>query len=72
VLIKEFLGLKIYFLRHRLADFEHKWGMTYSEFETNSVQMANGFSYETEQEYYAWGETEALLKRYQKMLGEWI
>ncbi len=71
-LLPEFIKLKIYFVKHQIAQFEMKWNMTYLEFEKNSTNMQDGFSYEIEQEYYDWGEKVALLQHYQKMIKEWI
>lgn len=70
-LLPEFIKLKIYFVKHQIAQFEMKWNMTYQEFEKNSTNMKDGFSYEFEQEYYDWGEKVALLQHYQKMIKEW-
>lgn len=72
VLVPEYLKLRIFFLKQQIAQYEMKWNMTYEEFEKNSVNMPNGFDYETEQEYYAWGEKIALVLHYQNMLKEWI
>ncbi len=71
VVFPEFLRLKIYFLKHQIAQYEMKWNMTYQEFEKNSVKMPNGFSQEIEQEYYDWGEKVALMLHYQKNLQAW-
>lgn len=72
VLLPDFLKLKIFFLKHQIAQYEMKWNMTYLEFEKQSVDMPNGFSQEVEQEYYDWGEKTALLEHYQKNLKSWI
>ncbi len=72
MIFPEYLKLKIYFLKHQIAQYEMKWNMTYLEFEQKSANMSNGFTQEIEQEYYDWGEKMALLERYQKNLSEWI
>ena len=71
-LLPEYIKLKIYFVKHQIAQFEMKWNMTYKEFEKKSVKTQDGFSYEVEQEYYEWGEKVALLQHYQKMIKKWI
>jgi len=71
-LIPEFLKLKIFFLKSQIAQYELRWGMSYEEFEKKSVEMPNGFTLAIEQEYYEWGEKEALLKFYQNDLKQWV
>ena len=72
VIFPEYLKLKIYFLKHQIAQYEMKWNMTYERFEKKSIEMPNGFSQEIEQEYYDWGEKMALMQHYQKNLNTWI
>ena len=72
MLLPDYIKLKIYFIKHQIAQFEMKWNMTYNEFEKKSADIPDGFSYESEQEYYEWGEKAALLLHYQKMMKEWI
>ena len=67
-LLPEYIKLKIYFVKHQIAQFEMKWNMTYQEFEKKSTKMDEGFSFDVEQEYYEWGEKVALLHHYQKMI----
>ncbi len=71
-ILPEFLKLKIYFIKHQIAKYEMKWGMTYEEFEIKSVEITDGFSEDIEKEYYEWGENVALLQYYQKNLKVWI
>lgn len=72
VILPEYLKLRIYFLKQQIAQFEMKWNLTYEEFEKKSVEMPEGFAFETEQEYYEWGEKVALVQHYQNLLKEWI
>lgn len=71
VLLPDYLKLKTFFIKQEIMQFEMKWNMTYEEFEKNSTNMPNGFSYETEQIYYDWGEKVALLQHYQEIRKEW-
>ncbi len=72
VILPDYFSLKIFYIKQEILRYEHKWNMTYVEFEKNSTDMPNGFSYETEKEYYDWGEKVALLEYYQKLKCEWI
>lgn len=71
-ILPEYLKLRIYFLKHQIAQYEMRWNMSYEEFEKKSITMTKGFEYETEQEYYEWGEKVALMKYYQNLYKEWI
>ncbi len=55
-LIKDYVQAKIFQLRVQITQLELKWGLSYEEFEKESVKWENGSSYEIEQEYYQWGE----------------
>ena len=72
MIFPEYIKLKIYFLKHQIAQYEMKWNMNYFEFEQKSAEMLKGFTQEIEQEYYDWGEKVALLEHYQKNLSQWI
>ena len=71
-LLQEYYSLKIFYIRQEILRYEYKWNMSYAEFEKKSFDMANGFTYEVEKEYYDWGEKVALLEYYQKSKNEWI
>jgi len=71
-LLDEYFSLKIFYIRQEILHFEYKWNMTYSEFEKISAEMADGFTYDIEKEYYDWGEKVALLEYYQRNRQEWI
>jgi hypothetical protein len=71
-LVPEYINLKIFFLKQEISLFEMKWNMTYQDFENKSKNDADGFTFETEQEYYDWGEKVALLQYFQNLRKEWI
>jgi hypothetical protein len=71
-LLSDYFTLKIFYISQEVIRYETKWNMSYYEFEKNSVNMPDGFSYELEKEYYEWGEKVALLEYYQKLKDEWI
>ena len=72
ILLPDYMQLKIFFLKQEIIRYEMKWNMKYEEFESKSIDMPDGFSYETEQEYYDWGEKVALLQHYLNLQEEWI
>ena len=71
-LLPEYINLKIFFLKQEISRFEMKWNMTYQDFENKSKNGEDGFTFETEQEYYDWGEKVALLQHFQNLHKEWI
>lgn len=53
-IVKEFIKLKLHFLKLENIMYETKWGMDFYEFEKKSPELPDGMGYKTEQEYYAW------------------
>ena len=70
-LIEDYIKAKIFQLKIQLTQIEIKWGMTYEEFEKESVNFPNGSSYEIEQEYYKWGEIVTELDHFKKLITQW-
>jgi len=48
-----------------------RWNMSYEEFENPVAEETIDFTFDTEKEYYDWGEKVALLKYYQDLRKEW-
>ena len=68
-LIIDYIRAKEFQLSVQNTQYEIKWRLSYSDFETESAKWENGASYEIEQEYYNWREIIselAHLKIYQK------
>lgn len=71
-LIEDYIKAKIFQLKIQLTQMELKWGMSYEEFEKESINFPNGSSYEIEQEYYNWGEIVTELEHFNKLIKQWI
>ena len=48
-----------------ITQFEIRWKMTYQEFEKESIENENRFTFEMEKDYYVWSEKLALLTHLQ-------
>ncbi len=66
-LVVDYLYTKKFMLKTQISKFEAKWNLTYHEFEKESANWENGFSYEIEQEYYEWGALVSELEYFEKI-----
>ncbi len=66
-LVVDYLYTKQFMLKTQISEFETKWNLTYHEFEKESANWENGFSYEIEQEYYEWGALVSELEYFEKI-----
>ena len=70
-MIREYLKMKLYYLKAENLRFETKWNMDFYEFEKQSPQFPHGMSYEVEQEYYDWEGIITDIQYYKKELEAW-
>jgi len=67
----EYLTMKIAALHTIIADYEHKWGMSFDEFSRQSREgtlKENIYSWEVEQDFWEWERADTLLRQYEDMI----
>lgn len=71
----EYLNLKSKNLQETIEGFHSKWGMNFDEFKNKlkaGTLEKNEYSFDVEQDFWRWEETETLLKHYESLIKEWI
>lgn len=71
-LVNDYFQAKIFQLKVQITQLELKWGLSYEEFEKESINWDKGASYEIEQEYYHWGELLTELEHFINLKKQWI
>jgi hypothetical protein len=70
-----YLELKLKNLRERGKEFEKKWGMTFEESKKSLKEgtlKKNGYSFDTENDFWRWEEVETLKEHYDHIRKQWI
>lgn len=73
--ITDYLSLKLNALHTERAQFEAKWGMTFNEFVSrrdNNELSLDAYSYDVEQDFWAWEQTITLLEYYGALQAKYI
>ena len=72
--LAEYVELKSAQLSQQIAEFESKWGMSFTDF---SVRIKKGqlnrdaYSYDVEKDFWEWEKAETLLKHYADLIAQW-
>jgi hypothetical protein len=53
------------------SKFCKKYQLSFAEYEAISATLPDGFSYETEQEYYDWEDAVSMKQYYENLLTQW-
>lgn len=71
----EYLELKLKYLDEIINDFQKKWEMNFDEFKKRSKEgmlKKDGYSFDTERDFWQWEEAETLKKHYDEMKKQWM
>jgi|SRR3990172_12348188 len=74
-IFSDYLELKLKNLEEMAQALQKKWGMTFEEFMKRfreGTLEKNSFSFDVEQDFWQWEETETLRRHYEEMKKEWI
>ena len=73
--LSEYMNLKIAFLRQRVEMFESRWNMKFEMFaahcESGTLNQ-DAYSYQVEDDFWAWEEAETLLQHYESLQARWM
>lgn len=73
-IFKEYIDLKLKELYTKIKEFENKWNMKFNEFKDNferGTLPPNTYSFDIEQDFWEWEETETLKNHYESLKKEW-
>jgi hypothetical protein len=68
--LSEYVDMKTSALKGTIARFEQKWGMSFDEFSRRTRERTldkDAYSWEVEQDFWAWEEAATLLKHYETL-----
>lgn len=71
----DYLELKLKSLQETIESFHSKWGMSFDEFKKKvkaGTLESDVYSFDVEQDFWRWEETETLKKHYETLKKEWV
>lgn len=74
-IFSDYLELKLKSLQEIIEKFQAKWGMDFDAFREmlkTNISEKEKYSFDVEQDFWKWEESETLKKHYEVLLKEWI
>jgi hypothetical protein len=73
--LSEYLDLKFNELSKQIGVFEQKWGMSFEEFSRRCKERdleMDAYSYEVENDFWAWEKAMTLRRHYEALRSKWM